>query len=268
MHLFLIFLLFLLSGCGDNRQQAKAPIQAKGEYIYRLHNEFLYTAEAPTKKEAEPYPWLYSSNAALPKITKEYFRCKGSTLNPAKSSQVKNETVRYFDCGGTERHSLPMRDGKEFVYPILINLLNHIQTETGKKVVITSGHRCPDHNNYLDPSPKNQCSKHLIGAEVSFYVQGLETKPDAIVKIIQDYYKGKPKELQEFQRYEKNDTNVSTAPWYNKEIFIKLFRKEEGRDFDNRHPYPYLSIQVRYDLEKNERVTVTWDKAYNNYLRR
>ena len=31
-----------------------------------------------------------------------------------------------------------------------------------------------------------------------------------------------------------------TIPWFNKEIFIKLYRKSEGRDGDNRHPYPYL----------------------------
>ena len=32
--------------------------------------------------------------------------------------------------------------------------------------------------------------------------------------------------------------NVLIPPWYNKEILIKLFKKNEGRDLDNRHPYP------------------------------
>ena len=64
------------------------------------------------------------------------------------------------------------------------------------------------------------------------------------------------------------DTGILTAPWYNKEIFIKLYKKKEGRNFDNRHPYPYISIQVRFDTELNERVIYSWDKAYKNYLRK
>ena len=113
----------------------------------------------------------------------------------------------------------------------------------------------------------------MIGAEVSFFVQGMEDRPQEIVDILLDYYRNispfrDKSELTEFYRYEKSDTNVSTKPWYNKEVFIKLFKSTEGRNFDNRHPYPYIAIQVRYDTEKNERVTYSWDKAYKNYLRK
>ena len=139
-------------------------------------------------------------------------------------------------------------------------------------MVITSGHRCPDHNTYLDASRSNQASKHQIGAEVSFYVQGMEDKAEELVRLIQAYYLQDPKfkgdkKYTEFTRYEKGDTDVSTPPWMNQEIFIKLYKKKEGRDFDHRHPYPYLSIQVRINRETGERVIYTWDKAYNNYLR-
>ena len=123
MHLFFLFILLFLSSCSDNREPPKPPIQATGEYIYRLHNEVLYTAEAPKKIDPPTYPW--DSVGKHPKITKEYFRCKGSCLNTVRTGKVKNETVQYFDCGGTERHSLPMRNNKEFVYPILINLLKY-----------------------------------------------------------------------------------------------------------------------------------------------
>ena len=114
-------------------------------------------------------------------------------------------------------------------------------------MIITSGHRCPQHNTYVDPSYYNRTSKHLIGAEVSFYVQGMEYLAETIAHYLQDYYHthfDRP-DYAVFKRYEKNDTNVSTQPWYNKEIFIKLFKKDEGHNFDNRHPYPYVSIQVR-----------------------
>lgn len=167
---------------------------------------------------------------------------------------------------------MPLRNDKEFIYPVLIELLNYLQTKTGKKVVITCGHCCPEHNLYLDPSPANQFSKHLLGAEVDFYIQGLEQQPEKVIEYILSYYRETPKykglkDFEEFKRYDKGDTNVVTMPWFNKEIFIKLVGKAEGRDFDNRHPYPYITVQVRYEWELQEKVQYSWDKAYRNLHR-
>jgi len=111
----------------------------------------------------------------------------------------------------------------------------------------------------------------MIGAEVDFYVKGLEWSPETIVGIVKQYYKEHPKfktlsHFTEFERFE-HETNVSTLPWYNKEIFIKLFKKDEGRDLDNNHRFPYLSIQLIWDREADEPVTYSWSKAFNNYLR-
>ncbi len=271
-----LILLSLLAGCSSSEDPAIEKLRTlnqKGEFIYRKHDEYVFNPSPPEKVLLEAYPWEKGVVGSLPKISKEFFRCKGTNLNPVRIVQQKEEVIRYYDCGGAEKHSLPLRDGKEFIYPILIELLNEIQAKTGKRVVITSGHRCPDHNLYVDSSKENQFSKHMIGAEVSFYVQGMEERPEVVVKIIQEYYKRHPKykerkEFAEFSRYEKEDTNVSTPPWMNKEIFVKIFRKKEGRNFDNRHPYPYISIQVRWDDEKQEKVIYTWDKANHNYLRR
>ena len=85
-----------------------------------------------------------------------------------------------------------------------------------KQVVITSGHRCPEHNRYNDPLPKNQYSKHMIGAEVSFYVKGLEKNPEEVVVLLQEYFKQNPDyqklpEYQEFKRWEKLDSDISNA---------------------------------------------------------
>ncbi len=256
--------------------QQEEPEQNKtfgpGEPISRGNDERL--AIPPPKQMPPPlYPWSDMRVSHLPMITKEFFRCKGSPLNPERAIERNGKTERISDCGGTDRHSLPLKEDREFIYPILITLLNHVQSKTQKRVVITSGHRCPEHNTYVDPSSQNSYSKHLIGAEVSFYVQGMENEPATIVDILADYYKNDSpfKDKEEYfplQRYEKKDTNVSTPPWYNKEVFIKLFKREEGRNFDNRHPFPYLAIQVRYDADSNERVTYSWEKAYKNYLRR
>ncbi len=213
-----------------------------------------YALEAPVKAAPPVYPW---SDTTLPPITKHYFRCKGCSTNPPYPHN--DQTLK--DCGGWRKHSLPVKDGKEFIYPILISLLNHIQSVTRHKVIITSGHRCPAHNTYLDPTFANQYSKHMIGAEVSFYVEGMENAPLSLVQIIQDYYSDP------FKRFD-GKTNVSTPPWMNKEIFIKLFTSEEGRNCDNTHPYPYLSIQVRYDRDSNEPVTYTWARANRGFYQK
>lgn len=271
LHLLIAITLFSSCSSSEDSESERARMQnATGEYIYRHHNEYLFKLEPPVKANPGLYPWESLSSR---KITKDYFRCKGSSLNPPHVVQQKGEQVRFFDCGGAEKHSLPLRDQKEFIYPILIDLLNYIQDKSGKKVVITSGHRCPEHNTYVDASNENQASKHMIGAEVAFYVQGWEEKPDQVIKLIQNYYLEMPKyaglkDFQAFDRYTKENKNVSTPPWMNKEIFVKIFQKKEGRNFDNRHPYAYISIQVRYYRETQEKVIYTWEKANRNFLRK
>ena len=212
------------------------------------------------------YPW--ETEAHLPRITKEYFRCKGSLLNPPYVDPEKLTPLS--DCGGGNRHGLPNIGGKENVYPVLIELMNYLQKKTGKRVIITSGHRCPTHNAYTDPSKEAKASKHQMGAEVDFYIQGMEDQPLEIVSLLLQYYQEHPiyksqKEWTCFQRYDRPDAKVETQPWLNKEVFIKLHQRNEGRNCDNRHPYPYLSVQVRWDRNKGERLLFDWEKATKGY---
>lgn len=265
--------IFLLCGCSssnDQEQQQLRKDNLQGEYIYRQQGESLFSYSTLEIVNFDPYPWEQQSIGKHPRLTKEFFRCKGTTLNPSKVVQKKEEQIRYFDCGGAEKHSLPLKDGKEFVYPILIELLNAIQAETGKKVIVTSGHRCPDHHAYVDPASFNKGAKHMIGAQVSFYVQGAEDHPEAIIALLMEFYKKNPRyrgiaAFEEFKRDDKHEADISTPPWFNKEIFIKLYKRGEGRDFDQRHPYSYISIQVRFDRDVNEQVNYSWDKAQRYY---
>ena len=267
----LICLLLILCGCSgleQSEQEKLRRLNATGEFISRNHDEILYAIPPPKYRSRPKYPWEETYVGKLPKITKEFFRCKGSSSNPPFLQRAENR----FDCGGREKHSLPLRENKEFIYPILMEMLNDLQVKTGKKVVITCGYRCPVHNAYADDSAFNQTSKHMVGAEVDFYVRGMEHRPEEVVQLLMQFFKQSPlyrgkKEYEEFARYERSDTNVSTPPWYNKEILIKLFKKDEGRDFDNRHSYPYLSLQVRHDRDLNERVIYTWPKANTGYMR-
>lgn len=258
----LLFLTASCSGLEDGEQRRLRRSHAEGEYIYRKAEESLYTIPPLSKTPRPDYPWEKSYIHDVPRITREFFRCRGNSLNPTRLVDKSGEVERLCDCDG---HGLPMVEGKEFVYPILIDLLNHLQEKTGRRVVITCGHRCPHHNRYADPRPFNQTSKHMIGAEVDFYVEGYEERPLEVVQIVMDYYADQPAEYSQFLRYDKGNTDVSTHPWYNKEIFVKLYHCDEGRDFDNRHPYPYIGVQVRYDRMRDERVIYTWEQAHNYF---
>lgn len=267
----LFLLMSFLQGC-SNSSSMPIPSPLKGEYVFRHHDESFVTIEPMLSLKRSCYPWEEEQHSYYPKITKDFFRCKGSSLNPVHLVQKEKEMARYYDCGGPQKHSLPLREEKEFIYPILIDLLNYIQIQTGKRVVITCGHCCPDHYSYVDSSCTNPSSKHMLGAEVDFYVQGMEQEPEKIIKLILTYYQEQLKykglkEFEEFKRYEKEDKKISVLPWYNKEVFIKLLKKSEGRDFDNRHPYPYVCVQVRYDWDLEERVSYSWDKAFRNFHR-
>lgn len=257
-------LALLITACQDQNDRPR------GEYITRTHDQ-VTSIPAPKVQSKIPYFWEKNNDTGIAEITKECFRCKGNSLSPFKSETVRGEVVKYHDCGGYKKHSLPLFNGKEGIYPVILDILNYIQAKTGHRVIITSGHRCPEHNTYVDPSPQNQYSKHQIGAEVDFYVQGFENTPEVILNIIKNYYtensqfQGK-KEYIEFQRYDKEET-LRNKPWMNKEIFIKLLMSYEGRNEDNRHPYPYIALQVRHDRDKNARVSYSWEQAFGNYLR-
>lgn len=197
-----------------------------------------------------------------PPITAAYFRCRGDLLHPIQ--ELKGGEIRR-DCEGT--HSLPLRDGKEFIYPILIDLLNYLQERSGCRAVITSGHRCPTHHQYVAPSPYHRASKHMIGAEVRFYLKGWEAMPERVIALLQEYYAADEESYSQFKRWEKEERDTEIAPWYNKELFIKLYQSHEGRDGDTAHPYPYLALQVRYDRSRNEPVTYSWERAQSCFYR-
>jgi hypothetical protein len=268
----LIFFCFI--GCSGFERSELEKVRkqnCKGEYVYRNQSDVFSPIAPPEHLARSPYPW--ENEASLPRITKEFFRCKGNLLNiPYVDTSNPEKPTPLTDCEGSQRHGLPIIYGKENVYPTLLELLNYIQKKTGRRVIITCGHRCPVHNAYSDPAKENKASKHQIGAEVDFYVQGMEDQPLEIVAILMQYYKEHPsfklhKEWTTFERYDKADARVSIQPWLNKEVFIKIYQKDEGRDTDNRHPYPYVSIQIRFDRDKKERVLFNWEKASRGYPR-
>lgn len=228
--------------------------------IERLEGDRVWDLGEPELCELPSYVWDERYCGPYPRITQEFFRCRGSRLNPPRCEiKGSGESVEYTDCGGLAQHGLPLLDGEEFVYPALMMILNRLQEELEKRVVITCGHCCPQHSSYVESSPSNRVSKHMIAAEVDFYVEGLEEEPERVIEQILAMYP------HSWQRYQRAETNVRVAPWFNDEVFVKLYQRDEGRDFDNRHSHPYIGVQVR--RHKGVRVSYTWEAA-NRYHRR
>jgi len=313
MTLRLLLLFLLLSACNE---QDKGP-SPSGAYLSLDGTEKLYPPPTPKLVKKDPYPWEERFLGSHPKITKEFFRCQGNRLNPPKITERANkERYSVIDCEGGNKHGLPFIGNQEGVYPILLDILNFLQNETGCRLVITCGHSCPAHNEWALENKEDMASKHMIGAEVDFYLEGMEERPKEVVDLIKSYYQrgqGDGKEKKEgttereettsqkhsrhhedfvslgesanradsdysqaptqgdpaykidpaytvFKRYE-GKTNASIKPWFNKEIFIKILESHEGRDPDNLHAFPYISLQVRYDRALKKRVVFTWEQA-------
>jgi len=259
-YILLLFLTVLLWSCSDQKD-FNGKLQHKNISTLSTQKDILIDNPSLSGKHPQ-YEWQKFYASKNPYITKEFFRCHGNSKNPIIKTESEEDIK---DCNGFRNHSLPLSGTNEFIYPSLINILNYLQDETGHRVVITCGYRCPQHNKYADPSSYNNTSKHMIGAEADFYIEGLEDHPEEVIDLILNYYRDSKDK--KFKRYKKKNTNVSTYPWYNDEIFVKLFKSHEGRDWDNRHQHPYVSIQIRYDKDEDKSVSYSWDSAFKNYLR-
>ena len=260
---FVIFSIFLISCSKDQLQNKKIKI----EKITRNQNDVCINQDI-TLKKLPPYSFEEGMDK-FSKITKEYFRCQGNPLNPERIDESDPDNIKvYLDCQGSSKHSLPIINSDEGVYPQLIDILNYIQKKTKKRVIITCAHRCPTHNSYADFFNNDKFSKHMIGAEVDFYVEGMEHKPLEVTKTILQYFKEKQKykESKEYDFFEDTKSNLKNPILYNKEVKIRIYDFDEGRDFSNRHPYPYICLEVLYDKDKKEKVAYSWEKANKGFL--
>ncbi len=260
----LYFLILLIASCSRMERSEKEKMKQHHmtfKPIVRHHDEKSLPSWEMTLVEREKYPWEKSLVGRFAPITKEHFRCKGNSLNPVLSIKKEGgQQQEIKDCGGIDKHSLPIRAQKEFIYPILIELLNEIQKKLSAKVIITSAHRCPEHQLYCDQSTEGKFSKHLIGAEVDFYVEGYENKPQEVLQVIRQFYQDEPryKGMKEFQNFVKNDQSGIE----NKEITTAVRAKNSHRDFDNRHRYPFITLTLKYDFAEKKRVEYSWKEAH------
>jgi hypothetical protein len=256
---FLLLGLCACSGLEKSEQDKIKKMHALSEPILRFSQEKLYTLKFPEQKVRERYSWENTTAHHFPKITKEAFRCKGAGHPQLKMSR---ENVALFDCQGPDKHSLPIVEDKEAVYPALLEILNGIQDHLKRKVVVTAGHRCYQHQTYLLGTTSGAITKYLIGAQVDFLVEGVSLLHHSVIDCLQDYYNktfGGDKEYV----LEKSAAGV----WQNKEIALRYVAKHEGRNEDNSHEYPYFSLELKYDRSLDKKIQLNPQHAMKCYYR-
>lgn len=254
---FIFVLVFLVScSSADQRLEKKRMNNNKTiEKIYRLSDEKVYVHEEFKLCKRELYPW--ENNCIFPKITIDHFRCRGSS-----SSKEKKQGDKVFqDCKGLYEHGLPYVDGQEFIFPVLITILNKLQNSLQKKIIITSGHRCPKHNSYVTLG-SSKLSRYMIGAKVDFYVEGMEENLLDVISSVLDLYKEDNQEYAVFEKITKENGNFK---WQNKEIQISLEENNENSP-QKTSKEQVISIEVLYDREKKEGIILDWDKAYKGFI--
>lgn len=238
-----IAIFCLLLGCEKERAPSPQP-------LYLSDREPLppfVAVEAPT------YPW--SRPASLhPPITARHFRCRGDILNPPRAIAGDKGTITYIeDCGGKERHSLPIEEGRESVPWLLIYLLNALQESCDAPVTILCGHRCPLHHRYALTNGGESNSKHLIAAEVDFYIERGEAKSGELVDRLLLLYKGLP------PCHQAKETLPIPGGWKNGEISCCVKCAQGDSDLIEGKEYVVLSLS--YDRKKKKRVSYSWELA-------
>ena len=122
-----LLILSFLAGCSGFQEAEAKKVRERNlttAPIQRQSNETFFALPPVEEKKIPLYPWEARRIGSHLRITKEFFRCKGEILNPPIQLQRNNQIFYHLDCGGIEKHSLPIRDGKEFIYPILIAQLH------------------------------------------------------------------------------------------------------------------------------------------------
>ncbi len=241
----LIMLVFFGYGCSSFERSEREKIKQQHvslEEIKRLYRETKLYLPPLLANPLPLYPWDKTDRHGLRRITLEDFRCRGNKQN----LMYLEKGHAYFDCRGKLSHSLPVRQGKEFIYPHLIELLNFIQDSLGKKVYVIQGHCCPQHYGYANRSKSFPCNKYMVGAACDFYVASLEYEPEVGLKSLAQYY--------------SPSAMLSSLVVY-KNAYIKA-QVHDGSYHALLHPY--LSVQILYDPSLQEGVSLDWKGAYNS----
>lgn len=136
------------------------------------------------------------------------------------------------DCHKGRRPAIPMASA-------ILRLMEKLRCRVGDKVVVTSGYRSPAHNAYLwawvaarrpGRNSVSRRSRHTGGGAVDFYVKGYShPRLIKLARMLKQWAGKLPKPLRGSRE----------------SIWVRVYRKEEGREPDNLHPFPYIHLELR-----------------------
>jgi hypothetical protein len=98
----------------------------------------------------------------------------------------------------------------------------------------------------------------MMGCKADFTVEGLENRPEEIIVKIMDLY---PNE--KFQKI--NQADGSTL--YTSKQFHLMINKEGEHSILGEKHHPVVSVDVRYDQDKQEAIILDWDKSFHGFIR-
>lgn len=152
INLVCLFLILILNTSCSHK---KSPMTAKTYNIHKdfIPNDFVLPQESSQKNPTYQWEKQYPS---FPSFTKYSLRCPGTN--------TEQNVLPHKKCLGALHHGLPLYNGKEYIYPKLIALLNFLQIENNEKIIIIRGHVCPKVFSLLNTQEQN--TKYLIGAIV------------------------------------------------------------------------------------------------------
>ena len=119
-HILLAFILSTLVGCSGLEKSEEKKVRTQNLVIapiQRQSDEILFPILPTYLKKRKPYPWEAKRIGKHLRITKEFFRCRGSVLSPPIQIHRQKDFIYHLDCGGIEMHGLPLKNREEYIYP-------------------------------------------------------------------------------------------------------------------------------------------------------
>lgn len=236
-----------LSSCKDVHLLTHLPTSILLEEVH---------VEMPANKRVEKPSFIASQNT-IPPLTPEHFRCKGSHHNPITKHTIDGKQTYFQDCDGSHTHSLPIIDGKQTVYPHLIELLNHVQDVTGRQIRVLTGHRCYIHQSYLSSEMKDLTSAYQLGAAADVCFQSSSTGLKEIIHAIMDWYEQTNLPGSTF------NANSDSNRWSNRYVQLSY---HETTDIDTKYKGPHISITLKVDPSTGKKITYSYRKVRNNLI--
>lgn len=174
----------------------------------------------------------------LQEIKREISVCRGT--GSEKKFVYKKTGEVFYNCNehSLEEYNQQNPEQKVVIDNQLPELIYEEFIKNGYEVIITSGFRCPDHNNYSvaydGTGATKKLSKHCLGQAVDLIL-----KKDGKFLEIKDYKIIKQEIFDKYQ-YEnwqkmypnllKKDPDLDNTP---NKFFVKYYSESEGRDPDN-----------------------------------